>query len=224
MKRPNKHPRRSRLAPSAPWHLAAGTLVALGVVGCDGGSTSTPQDLAETTLDFLKRADFDGYFEETVITPEQVTDLCPRAGGEFRLESSRFREEFFDCIAKIDFQNVTVVRTEIDELEILNAADPECGGQGQIQLADNITVHLDTGQGEATVRLDDPIETNNGWRVSDELRCSASGGVCNDAARICGAEDDGGSSDVECSGAAETFSQCIVDANDCSNETLVACS
>jgi hypothetical protein len=50
------------------------------------------------------------------------------------------------------------------------------------------------------------------------------GNVCEDAAEICKAAGNGGSSEGECTGAAETVAKCIVDKNSCTLEALGMCS
>ena len=49
------------------------------------------------------------------------------------------------------------------------------------------------------------------------------GNVCEDAAEICGSAD-GEDGSGECTGSAETLSQCIVDADSCTAETLIDCA
>lgn len=151
--------------------LSLMTLALLGA-GCSSSSTSTatPEDLARAVVGYLASNDFDAYLAETVMTVDQGFAICPDA-EEFKVVVDAFRGDFDDCRKAFDFTGATVTTVSPD-LETVNAGFAGCGNTASFQMADEIDVTVTGPAGTYSFQLADSIETLEGWRQTDQIKCT----------------------------------------------------
>ncbi len=131
------------------------------------GGASSPEDLAEETVGYLASNDFTGYFEETVVTPQQFLELCP-ATKDFSVDQARYQERFTRCLGKADFANAEIVNIAPKKGFKSTA---ECGGSEPVETADEIEVTISAPNRVYTFKLKGALATADGWRVASTLDC-----------------------------------------------------
>lgn len=149
--------------------MGAAIVATAALAGC-GRSTATPEDLARTVVSYLAAGDFDGYLENTVMTPEQGFEVCPSA-EKFELDVPDFRDEFEDCIKAFDFSTAEVTKVDPD-LETFKASTKDCGNKEPLNTADKIEITVTGDRGTFKFRLRDVFETLDGWRQTNDMSCS----------------------------------------------------
>lgn len=150
--------------------LSASLVTVACLAGC-GPSTSTPEDIASAVVGFLADNDFEGYMAATVLTSDQFFDICP-AGGSYKFDVDDFRDEFNDCREAFDFSAATITGV-VSKLEPIAAHSHDCGNEEPVNYTERIEITV-TNSGKAyTFRLNDVVETPDGWRQSDDMRCSS---------------------------------------------------
>lgn len=145
--------------------LFALTSATLTVAAC--GGFSTPEELAEETVAYLANNDFTGYFEDTVVTPQQYLEICP-ATKNFSIDQSRFQDRFARCLSRADFSMSEIVRVS-PKRGFKSTA--ECGGAEPVETADSIEVTISTPNKVYTFEIKGAIATADGWRVGSPLDC-----------------------------------------------------
>lgn len=149
------------MTPTLPKLLLAAALLS----SC--GGASTPQALAELTVDLLNKNDFAGYSKETVATPQEIIDICPSVTS-FQVDSKDIASGFNDCLKRGRFGKAKVVSVNA-KLGSRSAAT--CGAKDPVEFADSIEVTVDTGSGAYTFKINDAVRTKNGWKVTNDLKC-----------------------------------------------------
>ncbi|MFN7130609.1 MAG: hypothetical protein ACK4N5_00905 [Myxococcales bacterium] len=142
-------------------------LLTVSLLAFSACGISSPEDLAEETLGYLVRSDFTGYFEDTVVTPSQVLEICP-AIRNFSIDKGKFQERFARCLSKADFATAELVATTPKKGF---ASTAECGGSEPVETADDIDVTVKTSTRVYTFKIRGALATHDGWRVANTLDC-----------------------------------------------------
>lgn len=141
------------------------TAASLSLVAC--GGASSPEDLAEETVGYLADRNFTGYFEDTVVTPQQFLELCP-ATKNYSVDQARYQDRFSRCLSKADFGEAEIVNI-VPKRGFTSTA--ECGGAEPVEYAEHIEVTVSTPNKVYTFKIRGAIATADGWRVTSPLDC-----------------------------------------------------
>jgi len=148
----------------------AGAALALLLVGAGcGASTATPEELSAAVVDALATGDFDGYLAATVMTADQGFAICPAAGA-FTLDVAKFHKDFDSCRMKFDFTGATVTSVEY-KLETSAPGTKGCGNTELVATSSHLDVKVGSGGRAYEFRIEDVVETLEGWRQTDDLNC-----------------------------------------------------
>lgn len=144
--------------------LAAAASMSLLVAAC--GGASSPEALGEETFARLKKNDFQGYFEGTVVTAKELVKTCPLVQS-FVVDQAKFQKRFNECRGRLDFANAKLVKAVASGSVVSTLT---CGGSNVAQ-ALRVAVTVSTPTQIYTFFVDDDLETSSGWKTTNELKC-----------------------------------------------------
>ncbi|HCF60647.1 MAG TPA: hypothetical protein DFS52_21935 [Myxococcales bacterium] len=140
--------------------LAAVALLGLGACGGPGD----PEELAEQIVSYLSEADFEGFSENLVATPQEVLEVCP-ATTSYTVNLSSHRSRFDDCLKAADFGSVD----KVTQVLPTTGLEPSC--KAGVEFASEIKVTVATKTSIYTFKIRDALKTENGWKITDTLSC-----------------------------------------------------
>lgn len=140
--------------------LAAAAL--LGLAAC--GGPGDPEELAEQIVSYLSEADFEGFSENLVATPQEVLDVCP-ATTSYEVNASSHKSHFTDCLNAADFSTVEKIT------QVLPTTGVASSCKAGVEIASDIKVTVATKSAIYTFHIRDALETENGWKVTNTLSC-----------------------------------------------------
>lgn len=138
------------------------TVALLGLAAC--GGPGDPEELAEQVVSYLSEADFQGFSENLVATPQEVLEVCPSTTS-YTVNSSSHRSHFDDCLKAADFDSIE----EVTQILPTSGFEPSC--KAGVEFASEIKVTVATKTSIYTFRIRDALKTESGWKVTNTLSC-----------------------------------------------------